>query len=77
MTLMVLHAIKHSPHSKRLIEILKMKTEKQELITEAINILRESKSLDYAREVMKRLIDESWKEAEPVLPAGKYTDYLR
>lgn len=49
MTLMVIHAIKHSSKSKRLLEILHMRTEDQKLIAEAIEILREAKSLDYAR----------------------------
>jgi len=33
--------------------------------------------LDYARETMKRIIDNAWKEAESVLPASKYSNYLR
>jgi uncharacterized protein YqgV (UPF0045/DUF77 family) len=37
-----------------------MKTEDQKLIDEAINILRESHSLAYARQVMTRIIEVAW-----------------
>jgi geranylgeranyl pyrophosphate synthase len=60
-TLIVIHHLQRgSPQSKaRLIDILKLKTTDPQLIQEAIDILHSTKSLDYAREVMYRLIDEA------------------
>lgn len=58
---MVIHTIKSSPNAKRLLEILELKTEERGLIEEAISIMQAAGSLQYARETMRRIIDEAWK----------------
>lgn len=78
MSLMVLHTLNNAekPKAERLKQILKAKTEDQELINEAITILKESGSLDYAKETMHRIIDQAWNEAKLKLPDNKFTKHL-
>lgn len=52
-TLMVIHTLQnHLRNSERLKEILHMKTKDPELIKEAIEILRENNSIDFANKIM-------------------------
>lgn len=55
---MVIHHVQKAPErqKKRLVEILQMKTTDQTLIQEAIKLLKNSGSIDYAKKVMKNLI---------------------
>ena len=55
---MVIHHVQKAPErqKKRLVEILQMKTTDQTLIQEAIKLLKDSGSIDYAKKVMKNLI---------------------
>lgn len=54
-TLVVVHALKHSDQRERLIEILSSKTTDPAVLEEAVNIMRESGSIDYARAYAERL----------------------
>ena len=58
--MIVLHCISASKNCQRLIEILKSHPTDQTVIDEAISILKESGSLEYARSVMHRLLEEAW-----------------
>ncbi len=49
MSLIVIHALNHSENKDRLFEILKMKTTYQKIIDEAIEIIKASNSLEYAK----------------------------
>lgn len=60
----------------RLVEILNMKTEDQELIQEAIDILHKSGSIDYAIQKSKKLLIDAWEGLDPVLPPSKTKDQL-
>lgn len=55
---MVIHHVQKAPEKqkKRLVEILQMKTTDQALIQEAIQLMRNSGSIDYAKKVMNNLI---------------------
>ena len=60
-----------------------MHTNDETLIKEAIAIMQETKSLDYARQVAKDIITDAWRDVESVLPEteakGKlkvFADYL-
>lgn len=66
LTLMVLHHLAHgSEQSKaRLLSILRMKSEDQAVIAEAIGLLRETKSIDYARQRMHELVAEAERELD-------------
>jgi geranylgeranyl diphosphate synthase, type III len=65
-TLMVIHHLKHGSTSskERLLKILKMKTSDPALIQEAIDILNQSHSLDYAKKRMYELVDEANKNLD-------------
>lgn len=84
-TLIVIHCLKNaSPEkAKRLREILNMHTFERKLIEEAIEIIEETGSIEYAREFAKKMVNEAWSEADNVLkesPAKEklkaFADYL-
>ena len=54
-TLMVVHALQNSTNRGRLIEILSSKTTDPKLLSEAVCIMRESGSIDYARSYAENL----------------------
>lgn len=68
-TIMVLHTLKNASEEdkKRLLEILNAHPEDQETIQEAIEIIKKYNSIEYAKAKAKELVEESWKELEPVL----------
>lgn len=47
------------------------------MITEAVNIIKNSGSIDYARRRMQQIIDEAWREAEKELPDNAYRECLK
>ena len=58
-TLMVVHALKHSDKRDRLVEILSSKTTDVAELAEAVSIMREAGSLDYARDYASSLTDKA------------------
>lgn len=62
-TLMVLHYLAHGQQAQkdRLVDILRKRTTDKGEIAEAISILREGGSLEYARGKMNELIENSMK----------------
>lgn len=69
-TLMVIHATEHATpeKAKRLDEILRLHTNDQALINEAIDIMVEAKSLEYATQVARDIVTKAWAELESSLP---------
>lgn len=61
----------------RLVEILDMKTNDDDLIREAIAILHKSGSIKYAEKKAKKLLVEAWEGLEPVLPECSSKNQLR
>jgi geranylgeranyl pyrophosphate synthase len=58
-------------------------TNDQTLINEAIQIMVDAGSLDYARDVAKKIVTEAWKDVESILPESEakhklklFADYL-
>src|SRR5690606_8333082 len=68
-TLMVIHASENAPPEKvkRLEEILLSHPSDQETINEAIAILQEAGSCDYARGVAKDMVTKAWEDVESSL----------
>ena len=58
-TLITIHALSHSNKKQRLIEILSSKEENPEVLAEAVEIMQESGSIDYARQYAERLACEA------------------
>jgi len=75
-TLMVIHAFANSPKAERLREILAKHTEDEAEIGEAIAIMREAGSIDYAKQKARSLASDAWKILEPLLPNGEPKEKL-
>ena len=75
-TLVVVHALKHSEKRDRLIEILSSKETDPAVLEEAVTIIRESGSIDYARDYAEKLTADAQKRLEALLPATPARDLL-
>lgn len=71
-TLMIINSIYGESISdvqkKRLVEILHMRTENEDMIKEAISILAASGSIQYAHHTAKNMLGEAWLSLENNLP---------
>jgi geranylgeranyl diphosphate synthase type I len=78
-TLMVIHALKEANEKdkKRLIEILDKHTDNMEERREAIGIIQKYDSVEYAKEMAKKIMREAWQEADKLLPPSSAKDKLR
>jgi len=77
-TLIVIHTLKVASNRdrKRLIEILRMHTSDQRLRDEAIAIMQKYGSIDYAKNFARKIVEESWKEVEKLLPPSEAKEKL-
>ncbi|MBN1941158.1 MAG: polyprenyl synthetase family protein [Candidatus Diapherotrites archaeon] len=84
-TIMVLHALKNAgeKEKKRLIEILNSHPESQKTIRAAIEIIKKTGAIDYAREKARAIVKEAWEKLEPKLSESEakkmlkeFADYL-
>ena len=73
---MVVHALQHSPKRDRLIEILSSKETDPAILEEAVEIMRESGSIDYARSYAERLTANAQERLVALLPASPARDLL-
>jgi len=85
---MVIHSLSTNSSASqskktRLIEILDSKTDSQEIINEAIAIIKESGSIEYADKMAKDIIKNAWSNIAPLLPENDakkklevFTNYL-
>jgi geranylgeranyl pyrophosphate synthase len=76
---MVIHALRRLPREKseRLLRILEMRTSDRALITEGIDLIRESGAIEYSRAVAERMVEESWRGVEQHLREGRAKELLR
>jgi len=77
-TLIVIHTLKvaKTEDKKRLIEILNMHTSDQTLRDEAIAIMEKYRSIDYVKHFARKIVEESWREAERLIPASSAKEKL-
>ncbi len=84
-TLMVIYTLKKADQKdkQRLVEILNMHTRDENLITEALSLLKKYGSVDYAKSVAKDMVRSTWKEIDILLKPSeaknklkKFVDYL-
>lgn len=66
-TLIVIHALKHSPNALILQHTLSKHTKNPVLIQEAIEIMRKSGSIDYANRFAGKLVEKAWAKLNPLL----------
>lgn len=78
-SLLVIYALKkaNKKDRKRLLEILNLHTKDQKLRNEAIEIIKKTGAIEYAKNLAKKLIKDAWKEADAVLPKSKAKERLR
>ena len=78
-TLIVIHTLEKADEQdkKRLIEILDMHTDDQNLKREAIEIINKYDSVNYAKKIASRIIEESWTEASKLLKDSPAKDRLK
>ena len=78
-SLPVIHALKTADvkDSKRLVEILAVHTSNQKLRDEAIAIIEKYRSIEYSKELARKMVQESWRELEGLLPASGTKEKLR
>jgi geranylgeranyl pyrophosphate synthase len=62
---------------KRLVKILNMHTSDQKLRDEAIAIMQKYGSIEYTKRFAKKIVEESWKEVEPLLPSLETREKLK
>ena len=68
---MVTHCVNNSSKKDRLIELLDLHTKDQKLILEAINIMKASSSIDYAKRRAKEIIENAWSSVNNKLPENE------
>jgi geranylgeranyl pyrophosphate synthase len=78
-SLMVIHTLKKAStqDKKRLLEILNMHTQDQNLRNEAIKIIENYGSLKYAKEFARKMVEESWYEIDRLLPESDAKEKLK
>jgi geranylgeranyl pyrophosphate synthase len=65
---MVIHAYFYGWKGDRLVEILDMKTDNETLLKEAVGIMINEGSIEYAKDISKNKLAAAWKRIETVLP---------
>ncbi len=71
-TLMVIHALRHLPkaEAEKLRRILDMQTKDRGMILEAIQLIRKAGSIEYAKEVSRKLAERALRILHETLPEG-------
>lgn len=62
---------------ERLLEILNTHTKDEKLLTKAIEIIKKYGSIEHAKKTAARIAEESWREAESVLPDSEAKKQLK
>ncbi|MDR2197351.1 MAG: polyprenyl synthetase family protein [Coriobacteriales bacterium] len=75
-TLIAVHAIQHSPHGARIIEILAAHSTDAAVLEELVALMREAGSLDFAHNFAANLVEEAKPGLIAVLPASKPRELL-
>lgn len=78
-TLMVIYTLKkaNDADKKRLIEILNMHTSNRALRNEAITLMQKYNAIEHAKLTAARIVEESWSEAEKLLPTPEAKEKLK
>ncbi len=78
-SLLVIYTLKKADGADRgrLLEILNMHTSDQALRDEAIALMQKYQAVEYVRSEAERIVDESWIEAEKLLPTPQAKEKLK
>lgn len=76
---MVIHCLNTAEKcdQERLSEILKIGTDDQKLIDEAISIIKKTDSIKYSQEKAQEIIEKAWNNVTDCIPNNKYKGYLK
>ena len=76
---MVIHTLeKAQPQDRKsLLEILNMHTTDQRLRDKAIGIIKSHGSIEYAKKYAQKIVEESWKEINVLLPSSRAKEKLK
>lgn len=61
----------------RLLEILDMQTEDEQLLLEAVEIIKKSGAVEYAEKRAKEMLEDAWNRLEPTLQDNSGAEKLR
>jgi geranylgeranyl pyrophosphate synthase len=77
-SLIVIHTLKvaNNKDRNRFIKILNMHTSNQKLVEEAISIMEKYDSINYAKNLAKEMVKDSWKKVEKLLSASDAKEKL-
>jgi geranylgeranyl diphosphate synthase type I len=75
-TLVAVHALEHSPRRERLLAILSSRATDRGVLDEAVEIMREAGSVDFANTYAERLVVDAKAALESELPRTKARDLL-
>ena len=75
-TLAAVHALQHSQHRERLLEILAARVEDPAVLEEAVAIMRDGGSIDFARDFARDLVLGAKADLEAALPRSTARDLL-
>jgi len=78
-SLIVIHTLEKAKPAdrKRLIAILKMHTSVQKLRNEAIQMMKRCGSIEYAKQLAKKLVNDGWKEVDRLLSPSEAKERLQ
>ena len=75
-TLAAVHALQHAPRRERLLEILAARVEDPSLLQEAVDIMNESGSVEFARVYAHDLVIDAKRDLEAEVPKSRARDLL-
>jgi geranylgeranyl diphosphate synthase type I len=75
-TLAAVHALQHSPRRARLLSILGARAEDPAVLQEAVDIMIEAGSIEFARRYARELVMSAKADLEAALPRSKARDLL-
>jgi geranylgeranyl diphosphate synthase, type I len=78
-SLLVIYTLRNAKavDKKRLLEILNMHTSDQALRDEAISLIQKYGAFEHVKSTAERMVAESWKEAEKLLPTSEAKEKLK
>jgi geranylgeranyl pyrophosphate synthase len=78
-TLIVIHTLEKasSKDKKRLIEILNVHTNEQKLRDEAIRIMKKYDSIEYTKQMARKLVKQSWSQVDKLVTPSDAKEKLR
>lgn len=78
-TLILIHALRNAneKEKKRLLKIINSHPSNKKTIREAIGIMERTHSIEYAGEKARKLVEESWKEVNSLIPDSEAKELLK